>query len=481
MLSKNDQSFFAAAFLNNKLFHFHTAEEADKTIQFLKNKTVVIDDVSEENTKEPPPLLYDLSKLQQDANKRYGLSAEQTLNAAQDLYEKKLITYPRTGSQYIGEDVFETIPDLIESISSYLPFAKQSSALIGKKLSTRSVNGSKVTDHHALLPTENKVSQPLSGNHEIVYNLIVARLLESFSDYCIKLVTTAFFKVEDCNYDFVSKGVLIIQQGWRGVLNIEEEEKNQTQQLPKLNIKEILPILKAESIKQKTKPKPLFTEGTLLQAMETCGKEIENEELRLALKDCGLGTPATRAATIETLFTRQYIERQKKSLIPTSKGLAVYELVKDKKISQPLLTGEWEKKLEEIKESKETSLVDEYMSTIQQYTDELTIDLLSVNNSSISTGVFLNGFTKYSCPKCNKGNVVIREKAAGCSEYKSGCDFAIWRTIAGKQITDKNIESLLEKGKTIIIKGFKKKNGGIFDAGLQIGKNFKTEFILKNN
>ena len=472
-LTKNEQSFYALAIKDNKPHHFANSEEAEKVVRHVANQIAVVEDIQEETIKEPSPLLYDLSTLQQDANKRFGLTADQTLSTAQDLYERKLITYPRTGSRYIGDDVFESIPALIESVRFSPPFAKQADSLIGKPLSTRSVNAEKVTDHHALLPTESKAGE-LSGHHKIVYTLIVGRMLEAFSDYCSKLVTNAFFKVEGCNYKFATKGVLITQEGWRSVLNIQEDDKEQ--QLPTLEVLETLPIQKVEPVCQKTKPKALYTEGTLLKAMETCGREIEDDQIRAAMKDCGLGTPATRAATIETLFSRLYIERQKKSLIPTTKGLAVYELVKDQKISQPLLTGEWEQKLEEIRSGEST--VSDFKKSISLYTEELTRDLLGTSNGS-NTGSFTNGATLFVCPKCKRGNIIIRDKAAGCSEYKTGCDFTIWRTLAGKKLSEANITQLLEKGKTGILKGFEKKSGGTFDAGIMIDENLKTAFFFK--
>ena len=471
LLEKDSSSFFATAIKNDAIHHFENAEEANKLVQFVKNKIAVVDSIEEEKSKEPPPLLYDLSTLQQDANKRYGFTADQTLTLAQQLYENKLITYPRTGSRYISEDVFDTVPDLIDSISQYPPLANAAKSLIGKKLNQRSVNGDKVTDHHALLPTGNLPGR-LTEEHTVVYDLVVARMLEAFSDYCHKLITNVLFSIQQCQYHFTANAVLIIEHGWRSVLNLPDENADE-QSLPVLQTLETLPVKDSISVAQKTKPKPLYTEGSLLKAMETCGKEIEDEQLRSAMKECGLGTPATRASIIETLFTRQFIERQKKSLVPTTKGLAVYDLVKDQKIAHPVLTGEWEKKLEDIR-SKNIS-ESSFMNEIKDYTAELTSELLS-SGSAANTGAFVNGASRFVCPKCGKGSVVIRDKAAGCSEYKNGCDFTIWRTIADKKISESNIYSLLQKKKTTLIKGFISKAKKPFDAYLILNELHKVEF-----
>lgn len=442
----------------------------------LKNSTAAVQNIESTVSKEQPPLLFDLSALQQYCNKHLNLSADQTLKTAQELYEKKLITYPRTGSQYISEDIFETIPDIIKKVASFSPFVTQALVLLEKTLNTRSVNGNKVTDHHAIIPTGVKPANNLSDTEISVLNIIIARFLEAFCDPCIKQITTATFNSDAApEYLFVSKGSVIKQPGWRSVLNVTEEDDDM-QSLPDLLKGEKIPILDAYTKAEKTKPLPLYTEGTLLKAMETCGKEIDDDQLRAAMKDSGLGTPATRAAIIETLFQRQYIERQKKSLIPTQKGLAVYDLVKDKSIAQPILTGEWEFKLEQI--NRAGLHHQEFMHAIIEQTKILTSDLLS-NGTRIDTNTLKPGTTNLICPACKKGNVILRDKAAGCSDYAKGCNFTVWRTIASKKLTDNQIIELIKKGKSPLIKGLVSKSEKKFDAYLVLQSGGGVGFEFK--
>ena len=262
---------------------------------------------------EETPLLYDLTTLQKEANAKHGFTAEQTLEIVQKLYEKKLVTYPRTGSRYIPEDVFAEIPKLLSFIGS-LPEWKEK--VNPKAVPTRrSVDGGKVTDHHALLVTGEKPLF-LSKEDNTVYQMIAGRMIEAFSEKCIK--DTATVTAECAGVEFVAKGCIIRQAGWRAVYGVEDKEETA---IPGWREGDTLALKAASITEGKTKPKPLHTEATLLSAMETAGKEIEDDALRQALKDCGIGTPATRAAIIETLFKRGYMERCKKSLVPTEKGL----------------------------------------------------------------------------------------------------------------------------------------------------------------
>ncbi|MDR6941195.1 DNA topoisomerase 3 [Mucilaginibacter pocheonensis] len=321
--------------------------------------------------KEPPPLLHDLSSLQQEANKRKGFTADQTLTLLQTLYENKLVTYPRTGSRYIGDDVFATVPALIDKFTAHPEFGKQATFLTGTKLNKRSVNAKKVTDHHAILPTGEKPYQ-LSNDLQAVYDLVAARMLEAFHQECIKEITKITVQ---SGAIFTASGTVISSAGWRAVLNEPDEEKKDEENasLPKVQQDERLPIPEKALLEKQTKPKPLYNEASLLKALETAGKEIEDEELRYAMKDSGLGTPATRAAIIETLIKRNYIIREKKSLVPTETGLNVYHVVKDQKIAQAELTGNWEKRLEEIRSG---ASVNEFQQEIKTYTRNITQELL---------------------------------------------------------------------------------------------------------
>ncbi|KHJ37996.1 DNA topoisomerase 3 [Pedobacter glucosidilyticus] len=322
--------------------------------------------------KEPPPLLHDLSSLQQEANKKKGYTADQTLGILQQLYESKLVTYPRTGSRYIGDDIYAGIPALIAKYQQHPQFGKQAEYLATVKLNKRSVNAKKVTDHHAILPTGENAGY-LSEDKQAVYDMVVGRMLEAFHQECIKETTKISVS---SGADFIANGTVIQSAGWRSVFNDPDDEKKEGENasLPKVLKDEYLPVTNKAVLEKQTKPKPLYNEATLLKALETCGKDIEDEELRYAMKESGLGTPATRASIIETLIKRDYIAREKKNLVPTKKGLAVYEVVKDKKIAHAELTGQWEKRLEEIRSG---ASVQDFKAEITAYTKTITQELLA--------------------------------------------------------------------------------------------------------
>ena len=321
--------------------------------------------------KEPPPLLHDLSSLQQEANKRKGFTADQTLGILQTLYEGKLVTYPRTGSRYIGDDVYATVPGLIEKYTDHATFGKQATILTTAKLNKRSVNAKKVTDHHAILPT-GEAARQLTPDQQAVYDMVVGRMLEAFHQECIKEITKI---VVQSGSKFTASGTVIGTPGWRAVFNDKDEEKKDEENasLPKVAKGENLPVTNKAVLEKQTKPKPLYNEASLLKALETAGKEIEDEELRYAMKDSGLGTPATRASIIETLIKRDYIIREKKNLVPTETGLSVYGVVKDQQIAQAELTGNWEKRLEEIRSG---ASIAEFQQEIQNYTRTITSEML---------------------------------------------------------------------------------------------------------
>ncbi|MCC8408186.1 DNA topoisomerase III [Mucilaginibacter sp. UR6-1] len=350
------------------------AQEALNTVQdvasgFTNGGNVL--SVEARPRKEPPPLLHDLSSLQQEANKCKGFTADQTLSILQNLYEGKLVTYPRTGSRYIGDDVFAGVPDLIARFQDHDGFGKQATLLTGAKLSKRSVNAKKVTDHHAILPT-GETPRNLTPDQQAVYNMVAGRMLEAFHQDCIKEITKIIIQSGE---RFTASGTVINTAGWRAVFNDKDEDKKDEENatLPKVKPGENLPILQKAVLDKQTKPKPLYNEASLLKALETAGKDIDDEELREAMKDSGLGTPATRAAIIETLIKRQYIIREKKNLVPTSTGLSVYEVVKHRRIAQAELTGTWEKRLEEIRGG---ASVTAFREEINAYTRQITGELL---------------------------------------------------------------------------------------------------------
>ena len=409
---------------------------------------------------EETPLLYDLTTLQKEANAKHGFTAEQTLEIAQKLYEKKLITYPRTGSRYIPEDVFTEIPKLLAFIGN-LPEWKDK--VQQKAVPTRrSVDGGKVTDHHALLVTGEKPLF-LSKEDNIIYQMIAGRMIEAFSEKCVK--DTATVTVECAGVEFVAKGSIIRQAGWRAVYG--EEEKEGTT-IPGWQEGDTLTLKAASITEGKTKPKPLHTEATLLSAMETAGKEIEDDVLRQALKDCGIGTPATRAAIIETLFKRGYMERCKKSLVPTEKGLALYSVVKTMRIADVAMTGEWEKELARIERGELPA--ETFRKEIEAYTREITSELLSCDK------LFARRDSGCKCPKCGTGSMQFYGKVVRCDNAE--CGLPVFRLKANRTLTDEEIKDLLTDGHTKLLKGFKSKQGKSFDAVVAFDGDYNTTFVF---
>ena len=408
---------------------------------------------------EKPPLLYDLTTLQKEANSKLGFTAAQTLSIAQKLYEDKLITYPRTGSRFIPGDVFEEIPALISTLHQHPVLSDYAKNL--NTLNNHCVNDKKITDHHALLITGNQANG-LGKEQQAIYDMIAGRILEAFSPNCQKEITQVIFNCN--NLELKAIGTVTTDKGWRAVPDTHEE--NETA-LPEFSEGEQLPITGAEILKKLTKPKPLLTEAALLSAMESAGKELDNENYRKSLSEVGIGTPATRAAVIETLFAREYIKRQGKSLVPTEKGLAVYAVVKDMKIADVEMTGNWEYDLARI----EQGAIDAgtFLRGIRQYTTQITEELLQ-NKRKIE----INDTPGKVCPKCKKGKVFFYSKVAKCDNPE--CGLVIFRNVCGKILTDAQIGQLLTSGKTAEIKGFKSSSGNVFCAFLVLDKEFKTGF-----
>ena len=438
--------------------------EAIAVLQRVKDAgQLVVKSVERKEACQEPPLLYDLTTLQKEANTKLNFSADKTLSIAQSLYEKKVMSYPRTGSRYIPEDVFDEMPERVALLGQYPRFAGYAAGLDGTPLNRRSVNDGKVTDHHALIITENLPGE-LSKDERAVYELVAGRMLEAFSGKCVKDVTTALLSGGDT--DFTVKGSVMKVTGWRAVFGEQETGGDEeAASLPPLQEGEYLPLSGVDLLEKQTKPKPLHTESSLLAAMENAGKELEDAELKASLKDAGIGTPATRAAIIETLFARQYIVREKKNLVPTDKGLAVYKIVKDKKIADVEMTGMWETALAKIEAGSMDA--DTFRKGIEVYATQITAELLSVQ-LSVATG------ETCPCPKCGSGRILFYPKVAKCSNVD--CTLTIFRNKCDKQLSDKQIVELVTKRKTGLIKGFKGKNGKAFDASLVLDEQFNVGF-----
>ena len=414
----------------------------------------------------PPPLLYDLTALQKDANKRHGFSADKTLSIAQSLYEKKITTYPRTGSRYISEDVFEEIPTLL----------RKTGIPLSNPLNRHSVDNAKITDHHAIIPT-GETPSGLSADEATVYQMVVNRFVEAFSPNSEE--ERMLVRFTDCTNTFTWKACRQISLGWKAVQKelVTDAEKKETENddelvlpsLPDLTEGEVLSLVSAEITEHKTKPKPLYTEATLLSAMENAGKEIEDAESKKAMAACGIGTPATRANIIETLILRDYIRRDKKAIIPTEKGLAVYEIVKDKKIANAEMTGSWELALAAIEAGMMPS--DKFSQGITSYVSTICEELLSLTPEQKSYPV-------YRCPKCGQQSVGIYAKVAKCRHET--CGFHVFREVCGIHLSEDHIRDLIGSGRTPILKGLTSKAGKKFNVRLVLGEDYITSFEFEN-
>ncbi len=564
---------------------FAKEEDARALLGRVQGHPFTIRGVERKEARVQPPQLYDLTELQRDMNRRYGMSADATLKAAQALYERKAITYPRTDSRYLSSDLRGHLPGILGELRSLKPTEIGKLDLGDLAFTPRIIDDKKVSDHHAIVPT-GKAPGALSPNADKVYDAVVVRLIAAFYPACVKEVTTVAGVSN--GVPFRAKGVRVLEAGWTALYPRKDDDRRDDEQdLPEFRPGESGPhepfIRRGE-----TTPPKSFTEGTLLGAMETAGKLVDDEELKEALKKRGLGTPATRAAIIETLLARSYVTRVKKALAATDLGRYLVALVRDRALKSPELTGEWEAKLREIEGGRLDPR--QFMAEIVQYTGEVirsgdaaALDptqlgdcprcgrpviegrrgfgcsgwgegcpfvlwreyrghplgdeqirellqrrvllrpmtfgdarqvILSLTDSGELTeipvpngrpqqpatsagGKPVSGRTKPStrrnertprgsagspqaepasgkpaggfgpCPLCGS-EVIDQEKSYGCSGWRSGCKFAIWKTIAGKRISARTAQALLRRGKSLVLKGFKSKSGRAFDARLKL-------------
>src|SRR6266581_4574677 len=451
----------------------------------------VVESVERKEQTEAPPLLYDLTSLQRDANRRFGFSARRTLQAAQSLYEdKKAITYPRTSSRWLSGDLVAQLKPTAATLAPIGEYAAAAQYVLGLQQLPlgRVVNDSKVDDHHAIIPTD--VEHDLdrfSPDERRVFDLVARRFLAAFHPPARYARTTVVTLVEEER--FRTRGKVTLEAGWRGVYGLlsdadqqaarqEEDAENESAELPALEQGQKVKCTVAEVEAKETKPPPRYTEATLLSAMETAGKLIDDEELREAMKERGLGTPATRAETIETLIRREYIERAGKDLQPTPKGLQVISMLEEHPLTSPELTGDWEKRLSDIEhgsgDRKEfiKGIVDLTTQTVEQIA---ALDKEKLRPERVELG---------PCPRCGaETGEIIKEnsRAYGCTSWKSreepGCGYVIWKRVAGRTITPEVARQLIENGRTNeVLSGFRSKAGKPFRARLVLNDEGKVEF-----
>ena len=453
-------------------------DEADKIVATVSKKDGIVSLVESEEKQIPPPLLYDLTELQRDANKKYGFSAEKTLNIVQDLYEKrKAVTYPRTDSRYLSDDMVKVIPIILKRINfePYSKFLNYVFSLEKLPITKRIVDNSKITDHHAIIPTNSNINTTnFSKEEKEVFDLIARRFISVFYPYNIYTITRIIVTCE--NENFISKGKTIKQVGWTALYEGQENnnskpktkkgKKNQAddedQILPDLSKGDVVKIKEAKAVDKKTKPPSQYTEATLLSAMEHAGRFVENEELKEKLKEGGLGTPATRAGIIERLISVGYMKRVGKSLVPTDKGKKLMSIIPPE-LRSPETTGKWEKGLESI--YKGNMQPERFMQSIVKFVNFLVKESEILANKDKNNQDFVFENVKKNvpekalgiCPVCKKGYIFENSKAFYCSKWQQGCKFTLWKNSLSKvgvsELTADIVKELLNSGLVKIEEG----------------------------
>ena len=405
----------------------------------MKGQRGIVSQIVKEEKRQLPPLLYDLTELQRECNRKFGFSAKKTLDIAQSLYEKrKMITYPRTDSRYLSDDMVGKIKQTLGRLKDVPVFSSYAAEVLAKEklpLSKRIIDNSKVTDHHAIIPTDTRLrTDHLTPEENKVFSLVAARFLAVFYPAYVYESTKVYTKV---GLDtFLSKGKTVLQEGWQAVEKalLPETRKNKTekeeeQQLPPLTEQQPVVAKRTKVLDKKTKAPPPYTESTLLSAMENAGRFVEDEELKEQMKDSGLGTPATRAAIIERLLSVGYIMRKGKTLVPTEKGQKLIAVVPEE-LRSPQTTGKWEKGLSSIAKGKMTE--ERFLESIRRYVRFLVDDAAQHKKDVVFEAERPRGKRSRvqglgKCPLCGKGKILENSRSYYCTEWKNGCKFSLWK------------------------------------------------------
>ena len=458
---------------------FLKKEAGEAFAKVVKEHDFEVVSIDKKKGKEYAPKLFDLTGLQVYCNNKFGLSADETLKIAQQLYEQKLITYPRVDTTFLPNDIYPKAAGIVEKLTNYTSLTQP---LLGKKLkkSTKVFNDKKVTDHHAIIPTGMQSS--LHGNHLKVYDIITKRFIAVFYDDCSVANTTVLGKVD--TVPFKTTGKVILEKGWRVVFETADgKDKKEKDELPIFKKGEKGPH-EPSFLEKETKAPHHYTEATLLRGMETAGKQVDDEELRELMKENGIGRPSTRANIIETLFRRQYIERNKKQILPTETGVQLIDIIKNDLLTSAELTGQWEKQLKEIEKGNFNA--GSFVKNMKNMVEHLVYEVLrEQNHTKIShtteTKVpekekSTTAIVGHSCPKCKEGSLLKGKSSYGCSAYKNGCDFLLPFSFEGKNISENQYLRLLQKGSTVNLKGFKTSTG---DKEGLIRFNDKFQLVLE--
>lgn len=449
---------------------YMSEEEATSALDTIRDFPLVITDITTKKGKEAPPRLFDLTSLQVECNKKFSFSADETLKLIQSLYEKKVATYPRVDTTYLSEDIYPKIPGILDALK---PYAGIIAPLTGKKLpkSKKVFDNTKVTDHHAIIPTNMDPQRvALSRDEKLVYDLIAKRFIAAFYPDCEFSTTTVEADIN--NISFKATGKQILFDGWRSIYksnkandNSEDDDNDNSD-----GASQVMPdFVKGESgthepsvLKKATQPPKMYTEGTLLRAMETAGKFVEDDELREAMKENGIGRPSTRASIIELLIRRRYIRKDKKSLVATSAGIELIRTIKEELLKSARLTGLWENKLRRIERNEYDAAT--FLEELKKLINEIVINVLSDNethNIQIEEEEkekkkktaekkprkprTVTSLDKIKCPLCKKGHILKGKSAYGCSEYKNGCKLLLPFTQYPETLTPDELSKMIKK------------------------------------
>ncbi|MGY6650152.1 DNA topoisomerase 3 [Wenyingzhuangia sp. IMCC45574] len=482
------QTLYRDTVFNNEQGRYLKKEDGEQTMQLIKDKPLEIVSVQKKKGKEYAPKLFDLTGLQVYCNNKFGFTADETLKLTQGLYEQKVVTYPRVDTTFLPNDIYPKVRGILSNLKKYASLTAPVLAESKIKKSNKVFNDKKVTDHHAIIPTG--VETPLHANAQKVYDIITRRFIAVFYPDSDVSNTTVLAEVEKVG--FKTTGKEILSEGWRVVFKTPE----QNQAAAKKNDDEkVMPTFeKGESglhepsfLEKETKPPKQYTEATLLRAMETAGKQVEDEELRDLMKENGIGRPSTRASIIETLFKRNYIERNKKQILPTSTGIQLITTIQNKLLKSARLTGEWEKQLKDIEKGEYHAGT--FIRNMKKMVDDLVVEVRLSNYKPIKVDVVTKtvtaskkketkGVVGSTCPKCKEGHLLKGSKAYGCNKYSQGCDFLMSFDFMGKKISENQFVRLLAKGSTVSLKGFKTDTGKV-DGAVVFNDAFQLDLKVK--
>lgn len=497
------QTLYRETLFNCEEGRFLKKEDGEVLAAKVKESDFEIVSVSKKKGKEYAPKLFDLTGLQVYCNTKFGFTADETLKMVQKLYEQKVVTYPRVDTTFLPNDVYPKVNGILKNLTKY---SYLTNSLLSKKIkkTTRVFNDKKVTDHHAIIPTG--VQMNLQYNQQRVYDIIVKRFIAAFYDDCSVSNTAVIGKASDVT--FRTTGKEILEKGWRVVFEkhdetagrLKTEDQSQTNLLPTF-IKGEKGSHTPSFLEKETKAPKYYTEATLLRAMETAGKQINDDDLRDIMKENGIGRPSTRANIIETLFRRKYIERKKKQLLPTNTGVKLIDTIQNKLLKSAELTGRWEKQLKEIEKGNFNA--GSFIKNMKMMVDQLVYEVRSEKvRANISAQSNLEskkaknnlpagkvgkqkthtkkGVVQQICPKCKTGNLLKGKTAYGCSAFNNGCDFRLPFLFMHKKISDNQFIRLISKGSTVNLKGFKSNNGKV-DGMVTFDANFKLVLKTKSN